>query len=561
MKLKSLIRIIPASFGKKGAAIALAIPLKALLNFLGLAALLPLLLLVLSNGVAGSPLLSKIYAFFRFTRVETFALALCLAVFVILLIKNKVLLDLSVRENRFLLQLYGHYSSKLFDHYYGKGLLFLNSQNTSSLIHDINYLCYQFAIGVLSPLFTLSGEMLFLLFVYIALLVYRWKVALLLPLCYLPVIVFYMLFVKKKLKKYGEEENNLRRNQSRILFEAFKGYTSLEINQAFPWIRERFVKGIESLCGIREKTGRIAFLPSALGETAIALGLIFLLAFFPPSESMRLMFGVFALATLRILPSINKILGGWTKLKNGQHSFEVIQKALQEAGAPPAEPESTSPLTFEDSIRIEHLSFSFEGRGQPLLNDLSLTIHKGEKLGIKGPSGIGKTSLFNLLLGFYPPGSGDIFIDGVKLHAGNRKAWQKHVGYVPQEVFIAHASLAQNIALGYEQIDRDRVLTAVKQAHLDKLLETLPYGIDTSLGDSGCRLSGGEKQRVGIARALYKGASVLFFDEATSSLDYAAEHDINKTIEMLSAKDKSLTLIIISHRESSLHFCDRIIEL
>jgi ABC-type multidrug transport system fused ATPase/permease subunit len=190
-------------------------------------------------------------------------------------------------------------------------------------------------------------------------------------------------------------------------------------------------------------------------------------------------------------------------------------------------------------------------------------IRKGEKVGVRGHSGAGKTTLFNLLLGFYRPQAGGIYIDGKELTVENRAGWLKYAGYVQQDVFILDASLAENIALGVkgENIDRERVDRVIREVSLTSYLEQLPYGIDTKIGEMGAKLSGGQKQRVGIARALYKGADILFFDEATSSLDSATEAEINESIMELSSNRKDLTIIAIAHRESSLAFCDRIIEI
>ena len=207
-----------------------------------------------------------------------------------------------------------------------------------------------------------------------------------------------------------------------------------------------------------------------------------------------------------------------------------------------------------------HLSFSFSDGGT-VLSDFNLTIRRGECLGIQGSSGSGKTTLFHLLLGFYPPTGGEIRIDDVPLTPSNRPSWHRLVGYVPQEIFIIQGSLAENIALGEQEIDRHRIQAVLRQVKLDDWAAQLPEGMDTPLGEYGSRLSGGQKQRIGIARALYKRAEVLFFDEATSALDNSTETEITSALEDLAHSLHGLTLIIIAHRDSSLRFCDRIIDL
>lgn len=196
-----------------------------------------------------------------------------------------------------------------------------------------------------------------------------------------------------------------------------------------------------------------------------------------------------------------------------------------------------------------------------MLRDFSCVIRKGEYVGIRGESGIGKSTLFHLLLGFLSPDRGEIRIDGLRLTDEVRTAWHRRIGYVQQAVFVAQGTLAENIALGRGVIDRRKVVEVLGQVCLADWLETLPQGIDTPLGEDGGRLSGGQRQRVGIARALYKDADVLLLDEATSALDDETERDINRMLCRLMRERKGLTILSIAHRESSLAYCHRIVIL
>ena len=206
------------------------------------------------------------------------------------------------------------------------------------------------------------------------------------------------------------------------------------------------------------------------------------------------------------------------------------------------------------------MGFAFPD-GKLLFSGVNLTIHRGERIGVRGPSGSGKSTLFNLLLGFLEPTEGEIRVDGRKLTPANRHGWHRLVGYVPQEIFIIEGSLLDNVALGDAHPDRQRVMEVLTQVSLKDWTAELPQGLDTPLGEYGSRLSGGQKQRIGIARALYKEAEVLFFDEATSALDSRTEQEINSALAALSARYRELTMIIIAHRESSLEVCDRVFDL
>ena len=220
-------------------------------------------------------------------------------------------------------------------------------------------------------------------------------------------------------------------------------------------------------------------------------------------------------------------------------------------------------MPFARDIQIKNLSFCFDDGEQNVIDNLTLAINKGERIGIRGRSGAGKTTLFNLMLGFYKPTEGSILIDNQALTPENRRQWLNIVGYVSQSVFLTDGTLLENIALGIapEQIDRERLERAIDMADLREFIDSLPQGVDTPAGECGNRLSGGQRQRIGIARALYKEAEVLFFDEATSSLDNDTEQNINNAIEQLSKNNKELTIIVIAHRESSLDYCDRVLTI
>ena len=220
-------------------------------------------------------------------------------------------------------------------------------------------------------------------------------------------------------------------------------------------------------------------------------------------------------------------------------------------------------MPFNHKIEIKDLTFQFDDATTPTISNLSLEINKGECIGIRGTSGAGKTTLFNLILGLYRPTSGQIAIDGEVLNEDNISKWQNAIGYVSQNVFVADMSLAENIAFNCakEDIDYERLDRCIALAELKEFVDSLDDGVHTRIGEAGSRISGGQRQRIGIARALYKGCDILFFDEATSSLDNKTEQSINNAIQNLSNSNKSLTIVVIAHRDSSLEYCHRIITL
>lgn len=536
--LKQIYGLLSEQERRRGVWIAFSVLLRTCLDFAGIAALIPVLLSVFGEKVEPGR-----------------ALLLCLAVLVFVMVKNALSITLTRIQSGYLLDLFRGFSRRMFCNYYRRGLLFLKSRSSVQLGHEVTFVCYIFSLCVLSPVFRIAGEALLLFFIILALVLWEPMVALLLCAVFLPMVMLYVWALKGKLRRYGAEELEARRKQSRTVVEAFRGYAELEISRAFGASLSSFDNGLKVINHSRLRMETMQMFPTCLSEVSIVVGLALLL---PVAENnIGVVGGVFAVAAYRMIPAVRSILNGWNTLQNSSYSIEVIAEGLKEDGMPDDGTEGT--FTFRRSIEMKDLGFAFPD-GEVILSHLDETIRRGERVGVRGPSGSGKSTLFNLLLGFFPPTAGEIRIDGKKLTPSNRHQWHRLVGYVPQEIFIIQGSLAENIALG-QPIDGDKIRHVLKQVQLDGWAAALPDGTDTSLGEYGSRLSGGQKQRIGIARALYKDAEVLFFDEATSALDSHTEQEINAALQELSDTHKELTMIIIAHRESSLTFCDRIIDL
>jgi ABC-type multidrug transport system fused ATPase/permease subunit len=218
-------------------------------------------------------------------------------------------------------------------------------------------------------------------------------------------------------------------------------------------------------------------------------------------------------------------------------------------------------LPLQRDLVLDQVAYRYPAAEAQGLEGISLTIRAGEKIGIVGSSGAGKTTLADLVLGLLGPTAGQMLVDGVVITEDNVRAWQRSVGYVPQDIFLTDSSIAENIALGSapEEIDHARVRRAAEIARLDRFIrEELPRGYDSMVGERGVRLSGGQRQRIGIARAMYHDADLIVFDEATSALDNVTEPEEMEAIANLPG-DK--TVLIIAHRLTTLQNCDRILML
>ena len=537
--LKRIYRLLLPEERKTGGKVAMTVFLTALLDFVGLAALLPVLYYLLEGG-------------------ENHRAALWFSLLAVGVVVFKSLLVLSFNrfQNRYLLSLYKRLSFSLFSSYYRKGLLFIREQGSNRLGYEVNYMCFAFSQSMLAPLLRMAGDGLLILLVTVALLVYDWLTVLVLYGSFLPFMAVYVWGVRKRVKEYGEQELKARREQTKVVMDTFRGYTELEVNGAFPTRQEAFLEGMDKVSRSRVKLDAIMRLPLLLSELSVILGLTLLVVW--GSGDVKVLVGVFAVAAFRLLPALRTLLAGWTQVQNVMCCLDVLEEGLKEDF--PSSRASSHTIGFEKEIQVRNLSYAYPG-GEWVLDDFNAIIRKGEYVGFRGYSGVGKSTLFNLLLGFLKPTKGEIRIDDTVLDADVQPSWLRKVGYVPQEVFIFHGTLAENIALGCKEMNRERIMNVLQQVCLDKWLCTLPDGIDTVLGESGGRLSGGQKQRLGIARALYKEIDVLLLDEATSALDNATEREVNETLIMLKRTYEQLTILSIAHRESSLAYCDRVITL
>ena len=538
--LNRIYSILQPSERREGWRVIVTVLFSAILDFMGLAALLPVLYYLLDSASNSQV-----------------ALWFCILAISVILLKSVLSVFFSRYQHRYLLSFYKRLSFSLYSSYYRRGLLFIREKGSNKLGYEVNAICYAFSQSLLAPMLRIIGDSLLIVLVTLALLIYDGTTVLLLYATFLPFMVVYFLGVRKRIKKYGRLELDARREQSRIVMDTFRGFTELEVSEAFPTLQAAFMEGMDKISHNRLKLDVIQKIPLFLSELSVIIGLTLLVAF--GTGDVKMLIGVFAVAAFRLLPAMRGILSGWTQIQNVSSCLDTIEEGVMEEDAEVISDEIKK-LPFEQEISTENLTYGYPD--SPLvLENFSCIISKGEYVGFRGSSGVGKSTLFNLLIGLLTPSSGRILIDGTPLSTESRKAWMKHIGYVPQEVFIFNGTLAENIALGCKCMDNERIKDILGKVSLKNWVESLPDGLDTVLGEGGDKLSGGQKQRIGIARALYKDADVLFLDEATSALDNRTEKDVNETLSELKKSCQGLTILSIAHRQSSLAYCNRVITL
>lgn len=221
---------------------------------------------------------------------------------------------------------------------------------------------------------------------------------------------------------------------------------------------------------------------------------------------------------------------------------------------------NNSKFEFINSIQLKDISFKYPENQKWIFKNINFEIKKGDRIGLIGVTGSGKSTLVDIIMGLLTPSEGNIYIDGVQLAPQNLKIWQNLISHVPQNIYLSDTSIIENIAFGVDKnkIDYKLAIECAKKAKIYDSIESLPQKFDTIVGERGSKLSGGQRQRIGIARALYKNAKIIVFDEATNALDNATE---KKVIDSINLIDKEITLIFIAHRLSTLDKCNKIIKV
>ena len=567
MGIREAYRLISPTHRKRLPAVVVASIVAALLDLVGIAALISVLLLVLDEeAVVAHPAIGAVYDWCGFTSTGSFVIAVALLVLGVIIIKSFLAVVIGDRLHRYSISLYHDLSRRMFNNYLGRGLLFIRAHNTTTLVNNVNSLCYRFALYVVGTLLTILTEAILLVVLLGALTIYNPTIMALAAAVFIPTALIYSRVVRKRMIENGTGENREQVAQNKAMFETLRGYGDMIIGNARPYVSRRFADNLQRLGNYSIKANRMRTISRYTTELSLVAAVVLIITVGLATGSnlgdLKIVLGIFAMAAYRMIPAINRILASWTEYKRHAYVIETLTTELADADSI-ATDDTTERLPFESEIKLEGVTFGYSDEAEPVIKNLSLTIGKGERIGIKGPSGAGKSTLFNIIAALIEPQSGTLSVDGVEITADNCRKWQNNIAYVSQELFLPDQSIAENVAFGVEpsKIDRARLAEALRAASLDELVASLPEGADTITGEAGCRLSGGQRQRIGIARALYKQASVLLFDEATSSLDHQTAEEIVESIERLSAADKSLTILFISHNDQTLDFCERIFNL
>jgi len=382
-------------------------------------------------------------------------------------------------------------------------------------------------------------------------------------------IALYMLFyliLRPRLSRIGLERMQANVQRFRFVGEALGGIKIIKLLGRESVYVDRLGRASAVMVKHQVAASTVASVPKFVvefvgfgGIIALALGLLVRHGGHEAGAmgSVLLLLGVYAFVGYRLLPAVQQIYAAATLLRTGSASLRAVYDAIEEAKSlPPLRRQRAEPLPLKHNICLDNVSFTYAGSSKPSLTGVSVEIPAGTAVGIVGSSGAGKTTLVDLVLGLIRPSAGQLRVDNVVIDCENVRDWQAAIGYVPQDIFLIDGSVWENIAFGVPEdvVDKVRVRECARMAQaLDFVEQSLPQGFDTTIGERGVRISGGQRQRLGIARAILADPAVVVFDEATSALDSLTERVVMDAIGVLR---RSKTVLIVAHRMQTIRECD-----
>ncbi len=462
--------------------------------------------------------------------------------------------------------------SRLLNGYLAVPYRFHLSRNTASLTRNIILETNQFTQSCLLPLLNAIAYLI----VIVVLLFLLAKTDLLLLVMILGIILpIFLLFNRlgSKFKKWGKISSESQKEMIRVLNHGLGGLKETRVIGCESYFEKQMARQAQKFARATSLFGSFQLLPRILIQTSIIIFFIFFISisqvFFEQNiQDLTAVMAVFSLASLRLIPSSTGLINSMAKLRNSSHALDMLyldlkeiekqelDKRLELAPSSRSKDCESQAMTFANRVDLIDITYCYPGISEPAIQNISLSIKKGQSIAFIGKSGAGKTTLVDVILGLLEPESGDILVDDISIYE-NLRSWQNLVGYIPQSIFLIDDSVERNIAFGVpdDLIDSERLNKAIKAAQLEELVEQLPDGIKTGVGERGVRLSGGQRQRIGIARALYHEREILVLDEATAALDNETERLVTESIKSLAG---TKTLIIIAHRLSTVEHCDRV---
>ena len=534
-----------------------------LFEILGIGIVVPAVSLIINPNLLDQYISDKEIRLFFFELPQYYLIAFGLFFLIILyFIKTAFLIYLVWYKNRFAFKVLAGISEKFFEKYLNKNWLHFLENNSAKLIRNSTTEPAIFVNSMFIPIIELIAEIMVLSGILILLILVEPLVTIVIFSIFCCFGFLYNKFFKNKSLELGNLRQALEFQKLKHLQQGFGALKDIKILNRQNYFFNEFSKPNQDSMEVISRWATIKQLPRLLLEfiAVLCLSSVVFILVLKNSDLNNVIpsLAMFGAASMRLLPSSNRILGALQNIKFGKASVEIIYKELIENPNVYISQKEKA-LVFKKNISLKNVSFEYVSGKSATLQNITINIPKGGFYGIIGESGSGKSTLIDILLGLLTPKSGTLKVDDKNVNK-NIGSWQKKIGYVPQDIYLTDDKLKQNIAFGIpeDQIDINQVLKTIKLSQLDDFVATLEYGIDSLFGEKGIRLSGGQLQRISIARALYSNPDVLILDEATSSLDNETEKSVMDAVKSLKGYK---TIIVVAHRLSTIMNCDYLYKL
>lgn len=540
------------------------------LESVGIGAILPMISIMGQPNVLNTqPEIRVIADIFGITTHLNLVISVASLLIILYLFKNLFIAWELYIQRRFTTKQQSLYAREILNVYLSKPYSFHINSNSAHLLRNVNNGPQYLFNTILMAILYLSTEVTTAIAIWVMLVVVDPFTAIVVAFIMSAIIISIIRSFRSKIIQQGEIVNTSSVEYLKWINQGLGAIKETKILGKEKFFLKEFDKSYTKNARAMQIYYFISDLPRIIIESLVVVGLLFLIIIKilmgnDPLDIIPIL-GVLAMAAFRLMPSANRIVGFYNSIKNQMPFFYEVYDVLLEIKSrlnlesEAKEKEEINKMPFYEDIQVQCMSFRYSEDAEDILDNITFGITKGSFVGIVGPSGAGKTTLVDILLGLLTPTGGRILCDGQPIK-DNVRGWQSNLAYVPQDIYLIDGSIRENIALGEveDKIDNDLIEKVMSMAELDAYVKALPDGLDTFVGERGVKLSGGQRQRIGIARALYQQPEVLILDEATSALDNETEKAITDTILKFKGQ---ITIIAIAHRVSTLEACDYKIKL